>query len=703
MDVRVKQLGFESHFVAHDLWGKWTGLALLEPLHGSLESSGLASRGAACFQEVEPGKFQTVCIVTDPALPGAVAFPASVAESMLGITFGPWVPPTYQPEEREMEMPVLTTSGFEGRRLIIDSLVAKEHLIAGAVVAIHKDGDAEVWPNGGPRVHGIRPGVEPYQAIGIVQTPEGKVVGDKVAGRRDPVAIVVKGVAQAYSVGDAGVGDPVTPASTYLTPPQKSPLTTVKRANPSDVIVGRSLSVALGQPQIIDVLVDIAGIGGGSAARSVADLDSLSYEAVNLMVEPVAADCWYGLSDQWESGHNSIHVPGKPARFCSFFLEEAAEVHVFVRSVSSARLFLLEGTGPDGTVLAFNEDAISGGDSEIIQALQPGRYTVEVTANGLPSEVAGEHFLLAISQTVELSGLMVTPHLGSAEISWNGPAALPPNCAYRVVVSRDGSEVQSVEADSSPVAVQGLEAGASYSVSVSARFDFPGLEDRAFSNTLETSFSTNLPSPAGMLVNSNVTGEYIGFYFEAPAGVPDGADYLFEFWDSSNLLYSTHLSRAGGVGYGQALEPGTYTVKLATRVVEADGSETLSEFASETITTRRALWSDTLADEGDPVPAPSNLTISNSGPEGNDIRVQTRWDAPSPQPDGFGGYALRFGPSELPGPRNQSEPPYPSWSTTIAPYEGAFPEYTFQVATKVVDTNGTERFSEFATTTFSPS
>ena len=78
----------------------------------------------------------------------------------------------------------------------------------------------------------------------------------------NPVAIVVQGIAEAFSGENMGVGDPVASSTIRATVPGKNRVATVVKAdaqNPN--IVGRCLTPMLPMDtnRVIDVLVDIAG------------------------------------------------------------------------------------------------------------------------------------------------------------------------------------------------------------------------------------------------------------------------------------------------------------------------------------------------------------------------------------------------------------------------------------------------------------
>ena len=136
----------------------------------------------------------------------AYAYPASVAQRELDITFG-----------EEAEMPELTTEGFVGKRWIIDDYFkAGETLHAGDVVGIDEKSPTETDQ---ARVFKINGTVDTERVVGIVHTPSGGSVGDVAAANADDfVSVVVKGVAKTLSAGNIDIGDPVIPSGDKSSP-----------------------------------------------------------------------------------------------------------------------------------------------------------------------------------------------------------------------------------------------------------------------------------------------------------------------------------------------------------------------------------------------------------------------------------------------------------------------------------------------------
>ena len=242
----------------------------------------LGDSGAPCLFQEDSTTYRMSCIQVATEVLGnrniAWAFPASVAESKLGITFG------YQygkRGERRMGIPVVTSEGFAGQRWIIDDYFqAGETLHCGDVVGIQQ---AVASRGSQPRVfkvrriESVRPGepttilsnVDKRRVIGIVHTPAGKQVGDLAAATGTTaaedgcVSIVTKGIAKTLSSGAIGVGDPVVPSGNTGAGPASgsgSVARVAELATGTDSnTVGRCLTPTDEANQVIDILVDLAG------------------------------------------------------------------------------------------------------------------------------------------------------------------------------------------------------------------------------------------------------------------------------------------------------------------------------------------------------------------------------------------------------------------------------------------------------------
>ena len=189
--------------------------------------------GSPCLYRVREGVYKMVGImfaISKFNTRVALAFPASAAESELGITFGEQPEITERGEEN-MSVPILRSDGFSGQRWIIDDYFqAGETLHCGDVVVVREKSTT----SSDPRVFKATTSDDKGRVIGIVHTPEGKVVGDPAAMPEttseeeddvtpaEMVSIVVKGVAKTLSSGPIGVGDPVITAGSKGTPPDKA-------------------------------------------------------------------------------------------------------------------------------------------------------------------------------------------------------------------------------------------------------------------------------------------------------------------------------------------------------------------------------------------------------------------------------------------------------------------------------------------------
>ena len=169
------------------VWGTtFTGASIL---HGDrILSSPVqgGDSGAPCIYQEDDNCYRMCCIafgewhLRDIGLNvgEGFAFPASVAERELGITFGyPYEIKTRS--EENMGEPILTSEGFAGRRIIIDDYFqAGETLYAGDVVAIQQ---ASIDRGSHPRIFRIAGDADVRRVIGVVHTPAGKEVGDQMA------------------------------------------------------------------------------------------------------------------------------------------------------------------------------------------------------------------------------------------------------------------------------------------------------------------------------------------------------------------------------------------------------------------------------------------------------------------------------------------------------------------------------------------
>ena len=226
------------------VWGTWfTGLTILRGSRLLDPPSQGGDSGAPCLSQDDAGCYRMCCIAfgewnVSPLglnIGEGFAFPALVAERELGITFGYPYEITTRSEEN-MGIPVLTSEGFSGRRVIIDDYFqAGETLHAGDVAVIRQQAASPHLP----RVYKSNASHE-QRVIGIVHTPEGMQVGEEAATAEGFVPIVVQGVAKALSGRAIGVGDLVASTSRQLRAPGGNNVATVIRATTQDPdIVGR--------------------------------------------------------------------------------------------------------------------------------------------------------------------------------------------------------------------------------------------------------------------------------------------------------------------------------------------------------------------------------------------------------------------------------------------------------------------------------
>ena len=83
---------------------------------------------------------------------------------------------------------------------------------------------------------------------------------------------------------------------------------------------------------------------------------------------------------EWTEDCASTNQEGAYAHFYSFTLETETTVTIDLTSDQDTYLFLLEGAGREGALVASNDDVETGNtDSQIIQTLDAGGYTVEAT------------------------------------------------------------------------------------------------------------------------------------------------------------------------------------------------------------------------------------------------------------------------------------------------------------------------------------
>ena len=90
------------------------------------------------------------------------------------------------------------------------------------------------------------------------------------------------------------------------------------------------------------------------------------------------------VSDSWVSSCSSSHRPaGTYAKYFTFSLASSRKVTIDLQSSQDTYLYLLNGSTQTGSVIAENDDIVSGDtDSQIVRTLAAGTYTVEATTYG---------------------------------------------------------------------------------------------------------------------------------------------------------------------------------------------------------------------------------------------------------------------------------------------------------------------------------
>jgi hypothetical protein len=100
---------------------------------------------------------------------------------------------------------------------------------------------------------------------------------------------------------------------------------------------------------------------------------------------PPEDDCLASISagqitnDSWVSTCTSTHSQGRYAKYYTFFLSSEEEVTIDLQSQVDTYLFLLRQAGENGAVITLNDDSNGSYDSQIVQVLPAGRYTIEAT------------------------------------------------------------------------------------------------------------------------------------------------------------------------------------------------------------------------------------------------------------------------------------------------------------------------------------
>ena len=113
------------------------------------------------------------------------------------------------------------------------------------------------------------------------------------------------------------------------------------------------------------------------------------------------------IGGQWTGDCASTNQAGSYARYYTFTLPTASEVTITLESSVDTFLYLLEGAGTVGAVVAENDDVESGNtNSQITEFLAAGTYTIEATT--YKEAVTGEF-------TLTVTSITVTPVPGSED------------------------------------------------------------------------------------------------------------------------------------------------------------------------------------------------------------------------------------------------------------------------------------------------
>ena len=210
------------------------------------------------------------------------------------------------------------------------------------------------------------------------------------------------------------------------------------------------------------------------------------------------------ITGRWVVGCDSVHRSGRYASYISFTRESSGQVIITLESSVDTYLYLLQGEGGSGTVLASNDDYDGGGsNSQITRFLSPGRYTVEATTYS-PS-VTGEFTLTLSSITVTPvsleapENLTATPSGSTAiDLSWDPPSSLggTPIRGYQIQVRRLGEVWRDVVTDTRSTATSyshaGLTTGNRYYYRVAA---IDSLGAGPWSNSADATAGAGLAGP----------------------------------------------------------------------------------------------------------------------------------------------------------------------------------------------------------------
>jgi hypothetical protein len=126
--------------------------------------------------------------------------------------------------------------------------------------------------------------------------------------------------------------------------------------------------------RISSITVEADAASGGLA---VGEFGVISAQAGCAVMEIELGDT---VDDTWSSNCASTNMSGSYAKFYAFELTAPGGVQIDLQtSIADAFLFLLEGRGLFGPVIASNDDGGEGLNSRITIPLDPGEYTIEAT------------------------------------------------------------------------------------------------------------------------------------------------------------------------------------------------------------------------------------------------------------------------------------------------------------------------------------
>ena len=172
---------------------------------------------------------------------------------------------------------------------------------------------------------------------------------------------------------------------------------------------------------------------------------------------------------EWTSDCSSEHRSGSYARYYTFTLASPSEMTITLESGFDTFLYLLEGAGTSGTVIASNNDVASDDtDSQLREFLSVGTYTIEATT--YKGAVTGDFTLTVTAITVSQppfeaprNVLGVSNSPGELTLSWG--SADNPDSYLLIAVNMDTFEYETVIVSDGAArmgTVSGLTSGGSY-------------------------------------------------------------------------------------------------------------------------------------------------------------------------------------------------------------------------------------------------